>query len=456
MLSLYNSLTRQKEEVVPTNRVVKMYSCGPTVYYLPHIGNMRAYLFMDQIRRVLKYNGVTVEGVINITDVGHLTSDADDGDDKMIVASKRENKTPWEIAEHYTQIFLKDVAALNIDMPNMIAKATEHINDMIAFVQVLLEKGHAYETHDGIYFSVESFASYGELSKVDLSDKLSGARIAVNDDKRHPADFALWVKAPKEHIMQWESPWGMGYPGWHIECSAMGMKYLGDQIDIHTGGIDHLPIHHENEIAQNNCHEDHQVVKIWSHVAFLQVDGGKMSKSLGNLYTLKDLEEKGYSPLDFRFFNFSASYRKGINFTFEALTAAKISLSKLKSLTLAHKGQLAKTEQTFLQTKKAEFLEAINDDLNFPLALGVVWEVAKSEPSNDIFELLVSFDQVLGLNLGKEEQFVLPANVKELLTKREEARNNKEWAKSDELRDAILALGYAVKDTKDGTIISKL
>lgn len=456
MLSLYNSLTRIKEQVVPTNGAVNMYSCGPTVYYLPHIGNMRAYLFMDQIRRTLKFNGVKVNGVINITDVGHLTSDADSGDDKMLVASKRENKTPWEIAAYYTNIFLRDAALLNIDMPAIVAKATDHIAEMIAFVKALLEKGHAYETSDGVYFSVESFDKYGSLSRIELEDKLSGARIEVNSEKKHPADFTLWVKAPKEHIMQWPSPWGMGYPGWHIECSAMGIKYLGEHIHVHTGGIDHLPIHHENEIAQNNCFCNKQVVSLWAHVAFLQVDGRKMSKSLGNLYTISDLVQKGYSPLDFKMFNFSASYRKGINFTFEALTAAKISLAKLKALTLSHQNQPTVTDQNFLQTKKAEFLAAINDDLNFPLALGTVWEVAKCSPSHDIYKLLTNFDEVLGLDLGKIDLHELPEQVENLLAQRREARQNKDWQKSDELRGAIEALGYQVKDSKQGTEVIKL
>ncbi|MFA6860684.1 MAG: cysteine--tRNA ligase [Clostridia bacterium] len=455
MLSLYNSLSRQKEEVSSDNGVVKMYSCGPTVYYFPHIGNMRAYLFMDQIRRTIKFNGLKVLGVINITDVGHLTSDADLGDDKMLVASKRENKTPWEIAKFYQEKFEEDIHKLNIDMPSIVAKATDHIAEMIEFVEVLLKKGHAYETKDGIYFSVESFPEYGALSRISLEDKQAGARIEVDEEKRHPADFALWIKAPKEHIMQWQSPWGMGYPGWHIECSAMGKKYLGDHINVHTGGIDHLPVHHENEIAQNNCYWGKQVVSLWGHVAFLQIDGGKMSKSLGNLFTLDDLDKKGYSPLDFRFFNFSASYRKPINFTWDSLTAAKVSLAKLKASTMLHKGQPNKVSKEKLEKFEKDFLNAINDDLNFPLALGIVWEIVKSEPSNDIFELLVKLDRVLGLDLGKEEKIVLPKEVEELVCEREQARKNKDYRKSDELRDSIASLGFAVKDTKDGQIISK-
>lgn len=279
MVKFYNSLTRRKEEVPSHDgKVVKMYSCGPTVYYYPHIGNFRAYLFMDNIRRVLKYNGYKLDGVMNITDVGHLTSDADEGEDKMMVASKREHKTPWEIAKFYTDVFMNDAKALNIDLPEHIVPATSVIPEMIKFVQGLLEKGYAYETSKGIYFDIEKFEDYGRLSGMDIREKLAGARIDVDEEKHSPYDFVLWVKAPKEHIMQWESPWGMGYPGWHIECSVIGDKYLGETIDIHTGGVDHKPVHHENEIAQSNCYYGHQVVKMWMHLEFLQVDGGKIDR----------------------------------------------------------------------------------------------------------------------------------------------------------------------------------
>ena len=303
MLKFYNTLTRTKEEFRPLNgNTVTMYSCGPTVYNYAHIGNLRTYIFMDLIRRTLKYEGYKLKGVMNITDVGHLMADSDDGEDKMAVASREQNKTPWEIAEQYTKVFFEDLAKLNISKPEIIAKATEHIPEMIDYVKSLEEGGVSYETSDGIYFDISKFPRYGCLSRANIEEQLAGARVEVNDEKRHPADFALWKKADPLHIMQWDSPWGKGYPGWHIECSAMSRKYLGECFDIHSGGVDHIPIHHENEIAQNEVLTGKQSVRFWMHGEFMLVNNGKMSKSLGNTYTIADLEKKGYDPLDFRFF----------------------------------------------------------------------------------------------------------------------------------------------------------
>lgn len=453
MVKVFNSLTRKKEEINPSSKIVNMYSCGPTVYYYPHIGNMRAYLFMDNIRRVLKYNGFKINGVMNITDVGHLTSDADEGDDKMLVASQRENKSPWEIAKFYTDIFMTDAKKLNIDLPEHICPATSVIKEIIEFVKGLIEKGYAYETSKGIYYDISKFKSYGALGGMSLDDKLAGARIEVDDEKRNPADFALWIKAPKEHIMQWQSPWGMGYPGWHIECSAIGKKYLKDHIDIHTGGIDHKPVHHENEIAQGDALEGHQVVKNWMHLEFLQIDGGKMSKSLGNLYTIKDLENKGFSAEDFRYFYFMAHYSKQQNFTFEALTTAKSSLKTLKNLAEEHKKSTEKLANEEIEAFKQEFLNAINDDLNMPVALSVVWKVLRGKKSVDAYNLLEKFNTVLGFNLSEEE---IPENVKELAENRWQAKQNRDFALADSLRAEITALGYAIKDSKEGYTISKI
>ena len=454
MLKLYNSLTRRKEEFKPNFESVKMYSCGPTVYYYPHIGNMRAYLFMDNIRRVLKYNGYKIDGVMNITDVGHLTSDADEGDDKMLVASKREHKTPWEIAKYYTDVFMTDVKKLNIDLPEHICPATTVIPEIISFVKGLLEKGYAYETSKGIYYDISKFKGYGQLNDIKLEDKLAGARIEVDDEKRNPADFALWVKAPKEHIMQWESPWGMGYPGWHIECSAIGKKYLGDKIDIHTGGVDHRAVHHENEIAQSDALEGHKVVDRWMHLEFLQVDGGKMSKSLKNIYTINDLVARGYEPEDFRYFYFMAHYSKQQNFTFDALTTAKNSLKTLKNLALEHKQSQEHLSKEEIDAYKQEFLSAINDDLNMPIALSVVWKMLRGKKSVDAYNLLMEFNKVLGFDFEKGED--VPEEVKELAKKRFEAKQNKNWAEADALRDQIKDLGYAIKDSKDGYQIEKI
>lgn len=449
MIKFYNSLTRRKEEFVPYEKnVVKMYSCGPTVYYYPHIGNFRAYLFMDNIRRVLKYNGFKIDGVMNITDVGHLTSDADEGEDKMLVASQREHKSPWEIAKFYTDIFMQDAKKLGVDLPEHIVPATSVINEMIEFVKALIEKGFAYETSKGIYFDISRFEDYGRLSGMDIREKLAGARIDVDEEKRSPYDFVLWVKAPKEHIMQWPSPWGMGYPGWHIECSVIGDKYLGEHIDIHTGGVDHKPVHHENEIAQSNCRYGHQVVKTWMHLEFLQVDGGKMSKSLGNLYTIADLEKRGYSAEDFRFFYFMAHYSKQQNFTFEALDMAKNTLKSIKNLLKEHKSGVAKVDTS---TYEKEFLESINDDLNMPKAIAVVQKMLKEDRSQNVFDTFMKFNKILGLSLEED----IPQDVKDLADKRWQAKKDKNFALADELRQKVDTLGYEIKDTREGYQILK-
>ncbi len=450
MLKFYNSLTRKLEEVPShKNKTVKMYSCGPTVYYYPHIGNFRAYLFMDNIRRVLKYNGYNIDGVMNITDVGHLTSDADEGEDRMLVASQREHKSPWEIAKYYTNVFLEDAKKLNIDMPEHIVPATSVINEMIEFIKVLIEKGFAYETSKGIYFDIAKFPEYGRLSGMDINEKLAGARIAVDDEKHSPYDFVLWVKAPKEHIMQWDSPWGKGYPGWHIECSVIGDKYLGETIDIHTGGVDHKPVHHENEIAQSNCRYGHQVVKMWMHLEFLQIDGGKMSKSLNNIYTIADLEKKGFSAEDFRFFYFLAHYSKQQNFTFDALEMAKNTLKSIKNLAKEHQNGTAHVDTAKYE---AEFLESINDNLNMPKAIACVLKMLREERSNDVYSALMKFNQVLGLNFDEEE---IPNEIKDLAQKRWEAKKARDFATADSLRNQISALGYEIKDEKDAYKILK-
>lgn len=452
MVKFFNSLTRTKEEVSShEGNVVKMYSCGPTVYSYPHIGNFRAYLFMDNIRRVLKYNGFKLDGVMNITDVGHLTSDADEGDDKMLVASKRENKTPWEIAKYYTNIFLNDAKLLNIDLPEHIVPATSVIPEMIKFVEKLVEKGFAYETSKGIYFDIAKFEDYGKLSGMDIKEKLAGARIDIDEEKHSPYDFVLWVKAPKEHIMQWESPWGMGYPGWHIECSVIGDKYLGERIDIHTGGVDHKPVHHENEIAQSNSYYGHQVVNMWLHLEFLQINGGKMGKSLGNLYTLADLKEKGYDAEVFRFFCFMAHYSKQQNFTFDSLEMAKNTLKTIKGLVKEHQIGHEKVDTSVYEK---EFLESINDDLNMPKAIAVVQKMLKEPRSVEVYNSFLKFNQVLGLNLD-EETDIIPHEVQNLAGQRWLAKKNKDFTTADLIRQQISNLGFEIKDTREGYEIIK-
>ena len=450
VVKFYNSLTRKKEEIYPSNnKTIKMYSCGPTVYSYPHIGNFRAYLFMDNIRRTLKYCGYSLDGAMNITDVGHLTSDADEGEDKMLVASEREHKSPWEIAKFYTEVFMRDAKRLNINLPEHIVPATSVIKEIIKFVQGLMEKGYAYETSKGIYFEIAKFKDYGKLSCMNIQEKLAGARIAVDDEKRSPYDFVLWVKAPKEHIMQWDSPWGKGYPGWHIECSVIGDKFFGDSIDIHTGGVDHKPVHHENEIAQSNAFYGKQVVKHWMHLEFLQIDSGKMGKSLGNTYTLDDLEKQGFKPEVFRYFYFMAHYSKQQNFTREAMEGAKNSLKNMKNLVKEHKVGTNKVDTSSYQK---EFIDAIADDLNMPNALAVVIKMLKEERSKDVYEAFLKFNEVLGFSLEEEE---IPSDILDLAEKRWQAKKAKDFTLADKLREELSKKGFTIKDARDGYEIVK-
>ena len=461
MIELYNTLTRKKEIFVPNdNKTVNMYSCGPTVYSYAHIGNFRAYIFMDTLRRVLKYNGYNINGVMNITDVGHLTSDADEGEDKMEKASKKENKTPYEIADFYTKKFFVDMERLNIEKPEHIVKATEHIQDMIEFVKGLIDNGMAYEVNGNVYFDVQKLKSYGRLSGINLEDLKAGARIAVNSEKKSPYDFALWIKAPENHIMKWQSPWGLGYPGWHIECSTMSKKYLGDTFDIHTGGVDHIPVHHENELAQSEGLTGKLQARFWMHVEFLQVDGGKMSKSLGNCYLIDELEQKGYSALDYRYFCLNGHYRKKLNFTFEALDASKIARQRLLQLVYSHKTGNEECDETKLAEYKNQFLNAINDDLNIPFALGVLWTMLKEMPrSKKVYELALDMDRVFAISLDKcepkEDGQEIPAEVLDLAQKRIVAKSQKDYKTADEIRAKVMQMGYSIVDTKDGFEIKK-
>ena len=454
-LRVYNTLTRKKEELVPVKPgQVSMYSCGPTVYKYAHIGNLRAYVFMDELRRVLEYDGMKVKSVMNITDVGHLVSDGDDGEDKMEKSAHETGKTPLEIADFYTAQFMKDIDALNIKRPTICPKATDNISEMIEVVKGLLDKGYAYETEDGIYFSVEKFPNYGKLSGINLEDQRHGARVEVNSFKRHPIDFALWKKAAPNHIQQWPSPWGMGFPGWHIECTAMSKKYLGEVFDIHTGGVDHIPIHHENEIAQAECWLGHKAVNYWLHNEFMLIDGGKMSKSLNNVYTVDYLAERGYAPVVFRYFCLNVQYRQKINFTWEAMDAAKTAYNKLCAQLVAHKNSAVKTDKAVLDDFTQKFEEAINDDLNIPLAIGVLWTMLKQPKSRDVYNLALKFDKVFALDFDKikEEKAKVdaPDDVVALAEQRLAARKAKNWAESDRLRDEIAERGFAIKDTAAG------
>ena len=458
-MKIYNTLTRQKEEFKSNiDEEVRMYTCGPTVYNYAHIGNLRAYLFMDNLRRVLKYNGYKLKHVMNITDVGHLVSDADEGEDKMMKAARRENKDPYEIAEFYMNAFFKDLDDLNVDRPEIIARATEHIKIMEEYVKKIIENGYTYQTDDTIYFDTSKLDKYGVLSNRKVEDQKAGARVEFDTGKKNISDFALWIKAPENHIMKWDSFFGKCYPGWHLECSAMGYKYLGENFDIHTGGIDHIPIHHENEIAQSKGFSGKIPANYWMHVNFMLVNGEKMSKSLGNVYTLSDLKEKGYEPMDFKMLMFTSTYRSQMNFTWDALDSAKVSLQRLREGYLKELDGNDRIDELEIKDYENRFSEAINDDLNMPVAMSVVWDIIKNQKkSKDFANLLLKFDEVLGLDLKnyKKQDDKLPDEIVELVSKRDEARNSKDWAESDRIRDLLISKGYKVQDTKEGTVVKK-
>ena len=463
-VKLYNTLTKQKSDFVPLNgNEVRIYSCGPTVYSYAHIGNFRTYIFMDNLRRMLEYNGYNLKHVMNITDVGHLESDSDEGEDKMEKAAKKENKSPYEIAEFYTKAFFKDMEKLHIERPEIIAKATEHIPDMLEFAKEIVKNGYGYETSTAIYFDVSKLDKYPVLSNRNIEEQIAGARVDVDPEKRNPYDFAIWIKAPKNHIMKWDSPWGLSYPGWHLECSAMSRKYLGEEFDIHTGGVDHIPTHHENEIAQSKGAFGKIPAQIWMHVEFLQIDGGKMSKSLGNVYTISQLEEKGIEALAYKLFCYTAHYRTKLNFTFEGAAASQKALNRLREAFVKHNNGNDNVDDELIQKYKNKFLDAINDDLNMPLAMSTVWELARNDlKSKKISDLLLDFDKVLGLDLKNSEKYLeeqnkveLPDEIADLLEKRKKAREEKNWQLSDEIRDVLKEKGYIVKDTKEGMTVEK-
>lgn len=453
----YNTLTHSKEKFSPINKEeVRIYSCGPTVYKDATIGNMRTNIFQDTLRRTLEYNGLKVKQAMNITDVGHLVSDGDEGEDKMIKSARQEGKEPLEIANYYTKLFFKDLENLNIEIPEIICRATDNIEDMLKAVEDLVKKGYAYETSSAIYFDISKLDKYPILSNLDIENQKAGARVEVDKEKRNPHDFAVWIKAPENHLMKWNSPWGPSYPGWHIECSVMSKKYLGEVFDIHTGGIDLIPTHHENEIAQSKGMCGKIPANYWMHGEFLLINGGKMSKSLGNVYLLQDIIDRGYEPLVYKLFCYSIQYRKKLNFTWEGMDSAKISLDRLREAYQKHLNGTDEIDENILEQYKNNFNEAINDDLNMPVAMSVVWELAKRpEKSKKVSQLLKDFDRVLGLKIDEYKKQNIPDEIKELLKQREEARKNKDWSESDKLRDIIKEKGYIVKDSKEGQTIEK-
>ena len=466
MLTLYNSLTRSKEEFTPLNPPhVSLYTCGPTVYAYQHIGNWRTFVFEDILRRTLEKNKYKVKHVMNATDVGHLSGDnlgdADAGEDKMEKGAKREGKNVWDIAQFYLNDFVQTREWLNILPPTKFVRATEFIQEQIALIQKLLDKDLAYETETGVFFSVDSYPEYGKLSGQKLVDKRVASREEIRRDKskKNPADFALWFRSVgkfADHQMHWPAPWGEGFPGWHIECSAMAMSLLGETIDIHTGGVDHVAIHHTNEIAQSEGATGKPFAKYWMHGEFLMVDGGRMGKSLGNAYTLHDIKGKGFELLALRYLYLGAHYRDKLNFTWESLEAAQTALKRLYVTLSKTNGSIEDSSpkaQNNTKGFKEAFLTAINNDLNTPQALAVTWEAVKSDLPNEAKRsLLQDFDEVLGLGLGTETETETetPREVQELVSKREEARKEKNFAKADQVRQRLENLGYTVKDTKSG------
>lgn len=459
-LKLYNTLSRKKEFLKPiNNKEVKIYTCGPTVYWYQHIGNLRSYVFPDILKRVLRIEGFGVKQIINVTDVGHLASDADTGEDKMEKAAKKERKSPKEIANHYLKVFQEDLKKMNVENPVRWPKATEHIKEQIDMIKTLEKKGFTYKTSDGIYFNTSKLKNYGKLAKLDVSGLEAGKRVSLRE-KKNKTDFALWKfsSSQKEKRKQeWKSPWGTGFPGWHIECSAMSTKYLGETFDIHTGGEDHIPIHHTNEIAQSEAATGKKFVNIWLHGAFLTSHGEKISKSTGGLYRLSELEDKGFSPMDLRYFFLSAHYKKNLNFTLKNLEYAKNSLQRLKEILSKIKGSREKKNKKNIELAWKEFLGIVNDDLNMPRALSYMWEILRENRLNDAekYELAIMFDRIFGLDLDKTEKVNVPKTIKELVKKREMARKSKNWKESDKIRDKINKLGFVLEDTKKGVVFKK-
>ncbi len=468
-MKLYNTLTRKKQAFRPLKKgAVSLYTCGPTVYNFAHIGNLRSYLFADTLERSLAFAGYKVKRVMNITDVGHLTSDADIGEDKLEKEAARSKRTVWDVAEFYAKAFFKDCAELNIKKPHTVVKATDTVKDQIKLIQQLFKKGYAYETRQAVYFDIAKFKKYGALSGQSLEEKLIRARSEVVGDpeKKRPADFALWFKRVgrhKDHAMRWKSPWGEGFPGWHIECSAISSKYLGQPFDIHTGGIDHIGTHHANEIAQSEAAYGKPLAKVWMHNEYLVIDKAKMSKSAGMFITLSDVKERGFEPLSLRYLALTAHYRSQLSFSWESLEAAQKAYDNLLDMVadvLSQKRARSGSSLVF----DSKYRAFINDDLNTPKALALLWDVMKSSSlgAENKRELAISFDRVLGLDLFKRARKVLegrnkiPSHIFGQAQRRWKLREQGEYDEADAIRLRLAKQGYEIQDKDDSFTIKSI
>jgi len=468
MIKFYNTRTKKLEEFKPVKESeVGIYSCGPTVYWNQHIGNMYAFCQWDFLVRFLRHKGYKVTWVMNITDVGHMTSDADTGDDKMEKGAKREGVSVWDIANKYIVQFLESMDLVNIKRPDVLCRATEHIQEQIDLIKKIEANGFTYKTKTGLVFDTSKFPGYSDFAKLDLNKQKAGSRVEVDPEKKKPWDFLLWVTNQPNHIMQWDSPWGRGFPGWHIECTAMSVKYLGEAFDFHTGGKEHVPVHHTNEIAQAYGVFGHQTANFWLHNEWLMLKEGKLSKSGGETILVTDLIEKGYNPLALRYLFLNSHYRQGLNFDFQALDSAQNAYNNLTALyrdLKSEKGReiISEDDPEKINKYRVGFEDALSDDLNAPQALAVTWQVAKSDlPAPDKLDLIMEFDQVLGLDLESTSAKAsadkkVPEEVKELVKKREEARKAGNWEEADKRREEIKNKGYLVEDSQEGTKVTKV
>ena len=460
---IYNTLTKKKEEFKPLEAgQAKIYTCGPTVYWFAHIGNLRTYIFEDILKRVLAFDGYKSTHVMNITDVGHLTSDADSGEDKMEKGAKKEGKTAWEVAEFYTQAFKRDLERLNVAEPDVWVKATDTIKEQIELIQVLGKKGYTYTIDDGVYFDSSKIKDYGKLAGLKEDPAQLKARVEMAEGKKSPTDFALWKFSPEgsKRQMEWESPWGKGFPGWHTECIVMAAKYLNVPFDIHCGGIDHVPVHHTNEIAQANAAWGNDLANYWMHGEFLVLKDNRMGKSEGNAVTVETLIEKGFDPLAYRYLTLTAHYHTKLTFTLDDLAAAQTALQKLRGIVLDLKKSGVETQTDNEKNAKYRemFKEYINDDLNMPKALALVWIIIKDQSvsDSDKYHLILEFDKIFGLDLDKVKDLEISPEVGVLIKEREDYRQQKNWAMADETRKKIEALGYCVEDSKDGMKVKRI